>query len=141
MIPGSADTAAMWPDLIVRLAIATALAAAVGYEREARGKVAGLRTHVLIAVGAAAFTAASLYGFAGADVARVAAGIVMGVGFLGAGVIFRGVRGGDVAGLTTAASIWVTACIGLAAGAGLYLLALGVTIVTLVVLELPKIRD
>lgn len=141
MIPGSADTASMWPDLIVRLLIATALAATVGYEREARGKVAGLRTHVLIAVGAAAFTAASLYGFAGADVSRVAAGIVTGVGFLGAGVIFRSGRGGEVAGLTTAASIWVTAGIGLAAGAGLYLLALGVTIVTLVVLELPKIRD
>ena len=131
----------MWPDLVVRLLIATALAGAVGYEREARGKVAGLRTHVMIAVGAAAFTAASLYGFAGADVSRVAAGIVTGVGFLGAGVIFRGVRGGEVAGLTTATSIWVTAGIGLAAGCGLYLLALGLTIITLVVLELPKIRD
>ena len=141
MIAGSADTASMWPDLVVRLLIATALAGAVGYEREARGKVAGLRTHVLIALGAAAFTAASLYGFAGADVSRVAAGIVAGVGFLGAGVIFRGIRGGDVAGLTTAASIWVTAGIGLAAGCGLYLLALAVTIITLVVLELPKIRD
>ena len=141
MIPGSADTASMWPDLVVRLLIATALAGAVGYEREARGKVAGLRTHVMIAVGAAAFTAASLYGFAGADVSRVAAGIVTGVGFLGAGVIFRGVRGGEVAGLTTATSIWVTAGIGLAAGCGLYLLALGLTIITLVVLELPKIRD
>ena len=141
MIPGSADTASMWPDLVVRLLIATALAGAVGYEREARGKVAGLRTHVMIAVGAAAFTAASLYGFAGADASRVAAGIVTGVGFLGAGVIFRGVRGGEVAGLTTATSIWVTAGIGLAAGCGLYLLALGLTIITLVVLELPKIRD
>lgn len=141
MIAGSADTASMWPDLIVRIVIATALAAAVGYEREARGKVAGLRTHVLIALGAAAFTAASLYGFAGADVSRVAAGVVAGVGFLGAGVIFRGGRGGEVAGLTTAASIWVTAGIGLAAGCGLYLLALGLTIITLVVLELPRIRD
>ena len=141
MIPGSAYTAAMWPDLIVRLVVATALAAAVGCEREARGKVAGLRTHVLISLGAAAFTAASLYGFAGADVARVAAGVITGVGFLGAGVIFRGTSSGGVSGLTTASSIWVTAGIGLAAGCGLYLLALAVTIIALVVLELPRIRD
>jgi len=141
VIPGSADTAAMWPDLIVRLLVATALAAAVGCEREARGKVAGLRTHVLIAVGAAAFTGASLYGFAGADVSRVAAGVITGVGFLGAGVIFRGISGTGVSGLTTASSIWVTAGIGLAAGCGLYLLALAVTVIALVVLELPRIRD
>jgi putative Mg2+ transporter-C (MgtC) family protein len=130
-----------WPEVVLRLLLALGLSAAVGYEREIRGKVAGLRTHCLIGIGAAAFTLASLYGFDVVDVSRVAAGVVAGVGFIGAGVIFRGVQGEGVAGLTTAASIWVCAAIGLTAACGLVLIAVMVTVVSLIVLELPKIRD
>jgi putative Mg2+ transporter-C (MgtC) family protein len=132
---------APWVEMVIRLLVATALAAAIGYDREVRQKAAGVRTHVMIALGAAAFTLASIYGFAGADVSRVASGVVAGVGFLGAGVIFHGGQGGIVAGLTTAASIWVTAGIGLAAGCGLYPLAVAVAILALIVLRLPHIKD
>jgi len=130
-----------WSEMLVRLLVAVALAAAIGYEREARGKAAGVRTHILIALGAAGFTLASLYGFGGVDVSRVASGVVAGVGFIGAGVIFRGGHGEGVAGLTTAASIWVTAGVGLCAACGLYLLALALSVVSVLVLELPKVRD
>lgn len=130
-----------WPEILLRVLLALGLSAAIGFEREKHGKVAGLRTHCLIAIGAAAFTIVSLYGFNGVDLSRVAAGVVAGVGFIGAGVIFRGVQGEGVAGLTTAASIWVSAAIGVAAGCGLVLVAVVVAIVSLVVLELPKIQD
>jgi putative Mg2+ transporter-C (MgtC) family protein len=96
----------------------------------------------MIALGAAGFTLASMYGFPGADGSRVASGVVAGVGFLGAGVIFRGGQGiGGVAGLTTAASIWVTAGLGLAAGCGLYALAVMIALLATIVLRLPHIRD
>ncbi len=128
-----------WLEMILRLFLAAALGAAIGYQRERAGKVAGLRDHILITVGAALFTVASIFGFSGTvDTSRVAAGIVAGVGFIGAGVIFRGEEG--VAGLTTAASIWVTAAIGLAAGAGLYLIAVIVTLVTIGVLMIPPVH-
>jgi putative Mg2+ transporter-C (MgtC) family protein len=130
-----------WVEMVLRLLVATALAAVIGYDREVRGKAAGMRTHVMIALGAAAFTLASLYGFGGADASRVASGVVAGVGFLGAGVIFRGGTGSSVAGLTTAASIWVTAGVGLATGCGLYALAVAVTLLALLVLRLPHIKD
>jgi putative Mg2+ transporter-C (MgtC) family protein len=117
-----------WPQL-GELGLALVLSAAVGIEREMRQKSAGLRTHTLVGLGAALFMLISKYGFNDVlqpgqvivDPSRVAAQIVTGVGFLGAGLIF--VRGGSVRGLTTAASIWVTAAIGAAAGAGLPLLA------------------
>ena len=130
-----------WVEMVLRLLVATALAAVIGYDREVRGKAAGMRTHVMIALGAAAFTLASLYGFGGADASRVASGVVAGVGFLGAGVIFRAGTGSSVAGLTTAASIWVTAGVGLAAGCGLYVLAVAVALLALLVLRLPHIKD
>ena len=127
-----------WLEMILRLFLAAALGAAIGYQRERAGKVAGLRDHILITVGAALFTVASIFGFSGTvDTSRVAAGIVAGVGFIGAGVIFRGEEG--VAGLTTAASIWVVAAIGLAAGAGLYLIAVIVTLVTIGILMIPPV--
>ena len=108
--------------------------------RERAKKPAGLRTHVLICIGAAVFTIASIYGFGGTeDTARVAAGVVAGVGFIGAGAIIHGGEG-IVAGLTTAATIWVTAAIGLAAGAGLYLISIIATAVIVGILLLPKIR-
>ena len=124
-------------EMVLRLLLAAALGAIIGYQRERAGKPAGLRTHILICVGAAIFTIASLYGFgAGADPARVAAGIVAGIGFLGAGAIIR-TGEGIVAGLTTAATIWVVAGIGLAVGAGLYLVSAVATGVILIVLFLP----
>jgi len=132
---------ALWGEMVLRLVVATALAAAIGYDREVRRKPAGVRTHVMIALGAAAFTVASAYGFVGADGSRVASGVVAGVGFLGAGVILHGDRGSVVAGLTTAASIWVTAAIGLMAGCGLYLPALAATVLAFLVLRLPHARD
>jgi len=132
---------AEWLEIILRFLLAAALVAAIGYERERHGKAAGLRTHTLISSGAALFTLASIYGFnGGADPSRVAAGVVAGIGFIGAGVIFRGMRGDGVAGITTAASVWVTAAIGLAAGAGLYLISAIATIVTIGILKIPKAR-
>ena len=127
--------------MILRLLLAAALGAGIGYQRERAGKAAGLRTHILISAGAALFTLASMYGFSGAvDPSRVAAGVVVGVGFIGAGVIFRGAAGEEVAGLTTAATIWITAAIGLAAGAGLYLISAVATAVAAGILMIPKIR-
>ena len=125
-------------EMILRLLLATALGAIIGYQRERAGKQIGLRTHILICVGAALFTVASIYGFgATGEAARVAAGVVVGVGFLGAGAIIRGGEG-IVAGLTSAATIWAVAGIGLAAGAGLYLISAVTTAIVLVVLFLPS---
>ena len=124
-------------EMALRILLAAALGAILGYQRERAGKPIGLRTHVLICVGAALFTVASIYGFGTvADPARVAAGIVVGIGFLGAGAIIR-TNEGIIAGLTTAATIWVVAAIGLAAGAGLYLVSAVVTAIALIVLLLP----
>ncbi|KPK20783.1 MAG: hypothetical protein AMJ70_08000, partial [Dehalococcoidia bacterium SG8_51_3] len=110
-------------EMVLRLLLAAALGAIIGYQREKAGKQAGMRTHVLISTGAALISLVSIYGFgAASDPSRVAAGVVVGVGFLGAGVILHR-QGGIVAGLTTAATIWVMAGIGLAAGAGLYITA------------------
>jgi putative Mg2+ transporter-C (MgtC) family protein len=124
-------------EMVFRLILALALGAAIGFQRESAGKTAGLRTHVLICVGAALFTITSLYGFGGtADPSRIAAGVVAGVGFIGAGAIIR--RGEElIGGLTTAATIWMAAAIGVGAGAGLYLLSAITTLITLGVLFLP----
>ena len=131
-----------WLETVLRFLLAAVLGAAIGYQREWAGKVAGLRTYILVSSGAALFTLVSIYGFAGAavDISRVAAGVVVGVGFIGAGVIFRGMSGQGIAGLTTAAAMWATAAIGLAAGAGMYLLSVIATAVTVGVLFLPKVR-
>jgi putative Mg2+ transporter-C (MgtC) family protein len=123
--------------IVLRLLLAAALGAAIGYQRERAGKPAGLRTHVLICLGAALFTVASIYGFGPAsDPSRVAAGVLVGVGFLGAGVIMR-TGEGIVAGLTTAATMWAVAGIGLAAGAGLYVASAVAVALMLIVLYLP----
>ena len=128
--------------MILRFLLAAALGACIGYQREWAGKVAGLRTYILVSSGAALFTLVSIYGFtdAAVDISRVAAGVVVGIGFIGAGVIFRGMSGQGIAGLTTAAAIWATAAIGLAAGAGMYSLSIIATAVTVGVLFLPKVR-
>ena len=119
------------------LFVAFVLSAVIGIERQYRLKSAGLRTHTLVGLGAAVFTLVSAYGFdnvvgAGVvlDPSRIAAQIVSGIGFLGAGVIF--VRQNIVNGLTTAASIWVTASIGMASGAGMPVLAAATTLLYLV---------
>jgi putative Mg2+ transporter-C (MgtC) family protein len=131
-----------WLEMILRFLLAAALGAGIGYQRERAGKAAGLRTHILVSSGAALFTLVSIYGFSGAvvDISRVAAGVVVGIGFIGAGVILRGQREKEVAGLTTAATIWITAAIGLAAGTGMYLISVIATVVAVGVLFLPKVR-
>ena len=126
-------------EMVLRLLLAAILGAVIGYQREYAKKPAGLRTHVLIALGAALFTVVSIYGFGDkGDPSRVAAGVVAGIGFLGAGVVFRAMRGDIPMGLTTAASVWVTAAVGLAAGAGLYLVSAVVAVVVILVLMIPK---
>jgi putative Mg2+ transporter-C (MgtC) family protein len=120
-------------DLMLRLLLAAGLGAAIGVERELRQKAAGLRTNILIALGSALFTVVSVeLAGAGGTPDRVAAQIVTGIGFLGAGSILR--SGHSVHGMTTAATIWVNAAVGMAAGAGLYGAATVGTIITLVVL-------
>jgi len=127
--------------MTLRLLLAIALGAVIGYQRERAGKAAGLRTHTLISMGAALFTVVSIFGFSGAvDPSRVAAGVVAGVGFIGAGVIFRGMQGGGVAGLTTAASIWTAAGVGLAAGAGMWLIAIIAGLAAVGILMIPKVH-
>jgi putative Mg2+ transporter-C (MgtC) family protein len=126
-------------EMVLRVLLAMALGAIVGFQRGKAEKPAGLRDIILICGGAALFTVVSVQGF-GADPARVAAGIVTGIGFLGAGVIIR--RGeGVVKGLTTAATIWVAAGIGIAAGAGLYIIATVSTFLVLAVLLLPRLGE
>jgi len=127
-------------DIVLRLLIAALMGGLIGYEREHAEKPAGFRTHILVCVGSALFTIVSVYGFVGEnsltnDPARIAAGIVVGIGFLGAGTILSRERG--VVGLTTAASIWTVAAVGLAVGVGLYLVAITTVIIILVALRLP----
>jgi putative Mg2+ transporter-C (MgtC) family protein len=131
-----------WVEAILRFLLAVALGTGVGYQRERAGKPAGMRTLILVSAGAALFTLVSIFGFGveGVDISRVAAGVVVGVGFIGAGVILRGQHEEEVAGLTTAATIWVAAAVGLAAGAGMYLVAVIATAIIVVILVLPKIR-
>jgi putative Mg2+ transporter-C (MgtC) family protein len=125
-------------DYILRVAAAGGLGALIGLERESRNQLAGVRTHALVATGAAVFTLAGAFGFPGlhrgpnVDPMRVAAQIASGIGFIGAGTIIR--DRGSVRGITTAAALWVSAAVGLAAGAALWGLAIGGAIVTLLVL-------
>ncbi len=124
---------ALW-ELVARLLLALVLCGLVGLERETRDQAAGLRTHVAVGLGAALFTLVSAYGFEGGganrDPSRVAAQVVSGIGFLGAGAILT--SGGNIRGLTTAATLWVVAAIGMAAGAGFYDAAVAATLILLV---------
>jgi putative Mg2+ transporter-C (MgtC) family protein len=123
-------------ELLLRLGLTVVLCGAIGLEREARGQAAGLRTHILVGVGAALFTLVSAYAFESGvpgqrvDPSRIAAQIVTGIGFLGAGSIIQ--QGLTVRGLTTAAALWVVAAIGMAVGAGYYLGATASTGIILV---------
>jgi putative Mg2+ transporter-C (MgtC) family protein len=139
--------AAMATRITVRLVVAAVLAGILGYEREKKGKAAGIRTHMLVAIGAALFVLVPQQsGATAGDISRILQGLVAGVGFLGAGSILKGKGDGDganddseIKGLTTAASIWLTAAIGMAAGLGREATAALSTLLALVVLTLiPK---
>src|SRR3954447_2133580 len=139
-----------WDLVALRLAVALALAGVIGFEREIAGQPAGLRTHITVGLGAALFGLISVHGFdayvAGRntnnyqiDVSRVASQVVVGVGFLGAGAILK--EGASIRGLTTAASLWATAAIGLAAGLGSFFGAVAATVallLSLVFLRAPR---
>ncbi|MEM4466245.1 MAG: MgtC/SapB family protein [Nitrososphaerota archaeon] len=125
-------------EIVFRLLIAVVLGSIIGYEREKVDKPAGLRTHMLVALGSCLFTILSLYGFPGSDPARIAAYVVAGIGFIGAGAILQTRK--RVIGLTTAASIWVSASIGMAVGVGFYILATITTILTYIILRLRVIE-
>lgn len=119
--------------ILVRIVLAIFLGGLIGIEREYFGRPAGFRTHILVSVGAALVMLISIYGFDGnGDPARLAAQVISGIGFLGAGAIIHSEK--DIKGLTTAATLWVTAMIGLAAGNGFYFGALLTTIISLIVL-------
>ena len=132
-------TIPLW-EVVLRLVLASLLCGAIGFERETRDQPAGFRTHILLGLGAALFTLVSAYGFepftraalgSGGlqfDPTRIAAQIIAGVGFLGAGAIIR--QGGDVRGLTTAASLWAASAIGMAVGAGYLFGAAAATVLT-----------
>jgi putative Mg2+ transporter-C (MgtC) family protein len=145
-----AKPAVGWGDVAIRFLIAIALAGAIGVEREISGQPAGLRTHITVGLGAALFGLISVHGFdayvAGRntnnyqiDVSRVASQVVVGVGFLGAGAILK--EGASIRGLTTAASLWATAAIGLAAGLGNFFAAVAACVgllLSLVFLRTPR---
>lgn len=126
-------------EALFRLLLAAALGAVVGFERQRAEKPARLRDYLLVSMGACAFTLVSIFGFPEGDPARVAAQIVTGIGFLGAGVIIR--QQGTIVGVTTAAGIWVCAAIGMAAGAGMYLVALVCTVIAFVALQLRAVSE
>lgn len=129
-------------DLALRLTAGLLLGAIIGFERELHRQPAGFRTHSLVALGAALFTVVSAYGFSGelVDPTRIAAQIVSGIGFIGAGTILQ--YRGHIRGLTTAASLWSVAAIGTAAGAGLYVVAVIGTVLILVILSiLDRVED
>ena len=139
-----------WPELAARLAFGLALAGVIGFEREMAGQPAGLRTHITVGLGAALFGIISVHGFDEyaqlransnyqIDVTRVASQVVVGVGFLGAGAILK--EGASIRGLTTAASLWAVAAIGLAAGLGSYYAATitaAMLVLSLVLLRTPR---
>jgi putative Mg2+ transporter-C (MgtC) family protein len=130
-------------EFLIRITVAAVLGGLIGLEREYRAKEAGFRTHFLVAMGSALFMIVSAYGFGEAmvsdlhrwDVSRVAAQVVSGIGFIGAGTIIFRKSENVVVGLTTAAGLWVTAAIGLACGGGLYVLSVGSTLLVLFGLE------
>ncbi len=126
-------------DIVLRLLSAVVLGGIIGWEREHTARPAGLRTHILVCVGSALITIISIEGFSNADPSRVAAQIVSGIGFLGAGTIMR--EGLTVKGLTTAASLWTVAGIGIAVGTGFYLAAAITTVLVFLALVAMYFRE
>ncbi|KYK31373.1 MAG: magnesium transporter MgtC [Thermoplasmatales archaeon SG8-52-3] len=130
-------------EMIFRILLAVALGSLIGYEREITHKPAGLRTHIFVCMGACLFTIASFYliedtTIGSFDSTRIAAGIVTGISFIGAGSIIA--SKGDVKGVTTAASLWVISAIGLMVGFGIYLIPIIAAIITFLVLYLGRIK-
>jgi putative Mg2+ transporter-C (MgtC) family protein len=125
-------------NVIVRLVLAATLAGVLGMERESMGKAAGLRTHMLVALGAALFVLVVTPLGAAGDVSRVIQGVAAGIGFIGAGSILKHVDRGEVTGLTTAASIWMTAAIGVTAGIGTIWFSVAATAIAWVILDLVE---
>jgi len=127
--------------IAARVLTAALLGGLIGWERERKGRTAGLKTHILVAIGSALFVLAPLLAdIDGGDVTRVMQGIVQGIGFLGAGAIIKTEKGERVEGLTTAAGIWMTAAIGMAAGMGQEMVALITTVVALMVVNaVPRV--
>ncbi|MBI1956953.1 MAG: MgtC/SapB family protein [Candidatus Niyogibacteria bacterium] len=122
------------------LALAAFLGAVIGFERWYKAKPAGIRTHALVAMGSALFTILSVHGFGGfADPSRVASQVVVGVGFIGAGIIF--LRGTSVQGLTTAAGVWVSAAIGMAIGLGFYEVSVFTAVLAILIIFLVGIIE
>ncbi|MEW6034908.1 MAG: MgtC/SapB family protein [Chloroflexota bacterium] len=135
-------------EIALRLVMAALLGAAIGYQRERAKKPAGFRTHALVALGVAVFTIVSVHGFGAGVVdpsrvaARVAAGVVTGIGFIGAGAIVRAQRADIVVGITTAASIWTVAAIGMATALGMYVIAAVSAALCFLILAIhPSFRD
>jgi putative Mg2+ transporter-C (MgtC) family protein len=129
-------------DMMLRILLSVVFGGAIGYVREIKKKAAGLRTHILVCLGSSIFTIVSIMmsqSSSAVDPSRIAAGVVTGIGFIGAGAIFQ--SGGNVMGLTTAASIWVAAAIGVAAGAGLYEIATFSTLLSLIVIQLLQVVE
>lgn len=124
--------------IVMKIIIATLFGGVIGYEREISRKAAGLRTHILVCLGSTIFTILSLQAFPGADTSRVAAYIIAGIGFIGAGTVIQTKE--KVIGLTTAASLWITASIGMAVGSDFYVLALIATIISYFTLKLGKLE-
>ena len=129
--------------IVLRLLLAAVLGGILGYERESQGKAAGIRTHMLVAMGAALFVLVPQQGgMEVADMSRVIQGVVAGIGFLGAGAIIKNKSEENVQGLTTAAGVWMTAAIGIACGLGREMTAVLSTLMALVVLALvPKVAE
>lgn len=125
-------------EMVLRIGIACVLGGIVGIERESLNRPAGFRTHIMVCSGSTLIMLVSMYGFPGtwADPSRIAAQVVTGIGFLGAGTIMQ--QGGNIRGLTTAASIWVIAGVGLAVGTGMYVAAIATSILSLIVLRYSK---
>ena len=129
-----------WYEIIFRLFLAIVLSGIIGLERELHGRPAGLKTHVLVSLGAALVMLISIDGFGGSgDPARLAAQVVSGIGFLGAGAILR--DGGDIKGITTAATLWICGMIGLACGNGYYIGAAATTIFVFVFIVMLRMIE
>lgn len=128
--------------MVLRLLVAVALGAMLGYERESIGASAGLRTHMLVSLGSALFVLIPLQaGMAIEDLSRVIQGVTAGIGFLGAGAILKSQTEGEITGLTTAASVWLTAAVGVAAGMGREATAVLSAILALIILSLLRRKE
>ena len=134
MILGSLEA-----EIITKMIVAAILGLAVGLEREWHNKPAGIRTHALVCLGAAIFTVVSIYFIGAQDPSRIASGIVTGIGFLGAGMIFH--SRDIVRGLTTAAELWCLAGIGIAVGIGMYMVSFVATIIVLTILVVGRLFE